>query len=108
MEGKMTEVLAKTTATAKAVEDLKTLLTKYMGRKDDVENDTPSVSKSQLDSVVHILVFTTQVHVEDALPVGGEDVDHRTTICAREDTTITGWDSGQRGLQESFLRMDNK
>jgi hypothetical protein len=46
MEGKMTEVLAKTTATARAVEDLKTLLTKYMGRKDDVENDTPSVSKS--------------------------------------------------------------
>jgi hypothetical protein len=59
MEGKMTEVLAKTTATAKAVEDLKMLLTKYKGRKDDLENDTPSVSKSQLDSPAHIPTSTT-------------------------------------------------
>ena len=95
MEEKMTEVLAKTTTTTKAIEDLKTLLTKYMERKDDGENDTPLVSKSQLDSPIHIPACTMQeVHLVDALLAGGQDVDRGIVECALEDLNITSSTSG--------------
>jgi hypothetical protein len=55
-----------------------------------------------LDSPTHIPALITQeVHVEDALPAGGKDLDRRAAVCAREDAAITGWASGQRRLQDS-------
>jgi hypothetical protein len=56
----MTERLANTTTTAQAVEELKSLLTKYMGRTKDGDDGSVSVLKSQFNSPIEIPLHSAQ------------------------------------------------
>jgi hypothetical protein len=76
IDWKMTKVLANTTATVQAVDELKTLLTRYIGQRKGGDSESPSVSKSQLDSPLHVPPRNDQCpHVQHSAAEVMVDVD---------------------------------
>jgi hypothetical protein len=67
IDGKVTALLAKSTATEEALQDLKSMLRTYIGKEKDAEDCSPSVSKSALENQA-----VTHVDLSAAIPGNGD------------------------------------
>jgi hypothetical protein len=78
IDSKVTELLAKSTATESALQELKLMLSKYVGGRNAVREGSPSISNSALDDQVALshedLREVQDVHIQptSALPGSGQ------------------------------------
>jgi hypothetical protein len=89
LEGKMSEVIATTTANTEALHELKHVFTKYMSRFKDNSEGSPSVSKSAVDSNIPPVIKAIKCNAPSDLPLSKEQRDHVVGTLPNQGENVT-------------------
>ena len=96
MQGEFSKVLATTTATSSAVEELKSMFTSYIGKRLGSEHGSPSISKSALENPMAVTMPRLELALVFPSPTPGilssEAVVRTTQPAAQRDKTNTSPD----------------